>query len=99
VDRLRYANFEPHLIQIHTPGEANPALLGDVELIDCETGREKKLTIDARKLKKYQELFRGFVDSCKTYCVRRDIPHTIATTEVPFDAVVMAMMRSAAVGA
>jgi hypothetical protein len=98
VDRLRYANFEPHVIQIHTLAEADPSLLGDVELIDCETGRQKRLTVDARKLRRYRQLFNGFVDSCKTYCIRRDIPHTIATTDVPFDQVIMAMMRSAAVG-
>ncbi|MEM1070007.1 MAG: DUF58 domain-containing protein [Planctomycetota bacterium] len=98
VDRLRYANFEPHVIQIHTPGEADPSLLGDVELIDCETNRQKRLTVDARKLRKYREVFTDFVDSCKNYCIRRDIPHTIATTDVPFDQVIMAMMRSAAVG-
>lgn len=98
VDRLRYANFEPHVIQIHTPGEADPSLLGDVELIDCETNRQKRLTVDARKLRKYREVFNEFVDSCKNYCIRRDIPHTIATTDIPFDQVIMAMMRSAAVG-
>ncbi|MEO1617094.1 MAG: DUF58 domain-containing protein [Planctomycetota bacterium] len=99
VDRLRYANFEPHVIQIHTPGEADPSLLGDVELVDCETSRQKRLTVDARKLRRYRQLFSEFIDSCKSYCVRRDIPHTIATTDVPFDHVIMAMMRSAAVGA
>lgn len=98
VDRLRHARFEPHVIQIHTPDEANPTTLGDVEFADCETGQTKKVTVTERKLKQYRDLFAEFVETCKRDCTSRGLPHTVATTDVPFDAVIMAMMRSAAVG-
>ena len=98
VDRLRYAQFEPHVIQIHTRLEAEPKLLGDVQLVDCETGVEKKVTVTERKLRQYKQLFETFVKDVETYCRTQGLAHTRTTTDVPFDAVLLKMMRAAAVG-
>ena len=98
VDRLRYARFEPHVVQIHTPEEAAPAFLGDVQLIDCESGDERKVTVTERKLRQYAELFEKFLADVETYCRNHGLSHTRTDTEVPFDAVLMKMMRAAAVG-
>ncbi|OYP35996.1 DUF58 domain-containing protein [Rhodopirellula sp. MGV] len=98
IDRLRYAQFEPHVIQIHTPQEASPALLGDVQLVDCETGIEKKVTVTERKLKQYKKLFDAFTADIERYCRTQGLAHTRTTTDVPFDAVLLKMMRAAAVG-
>ncbi|MCO8122245.1 DUF58 domain-containing protein [Stieleria sp. TO1_6] len=98
VDRLRYAQFEPHVIQIHTRSEANPDLLGDVQLVDCESGTEKKVTVTERKLRQYKQLFATFIADIETYCRNHGLAHTRATTDIPFDAVLLKMMRAAAVG-
>lgn len=98
VDRLRYAQFEPHVIQIHTQLEAEPKLLGDVQLVDCETGTEKKVTVTERKLRNYKQLFATFLKDVETYCRTQGLAHTRTTTDVPFDAVLLKMMRAAAVG-
>ena len=98
IDRLRYARFEPHVIQIHTPGEASPTFLGDMELVDCESGVQKKVTVTERKLRQYKTLFQTFLDDVETYCRNHGLSHTRATTDVPFDAVLLRMMRTAAVG-
>ena len=98
VDRLRYAQFEPHVIQIHTQSEAAPNLLGDVQLVDCETGIEKKVTVTERKLRQYKQLFDTFAKDVETYCRTHGLAHTRTTTDVPFDAVLLKMMRAAAVG-
>ncbi len=98
VDRLRYARFEPHVIQIHTQEEAAPKLLGDVELVDCETGVAKKVTVTERKLRQYKTLFDQFIRDIEAYCQTHGLSHTRTTTDVPFDAVLLRMMRTAAVG-
>ena len=97
IERLRHARFEPHVLQIHTPEEAAPSLIGDVELVDCESGVSKKVTINERKLRQYRELFQSFIAGAKQHCTSAGLPHTVATTDTPFDAVMMAMMRSSAV--
>ena len=98
VDRLRYARFEPHVIQIYTPQEAAPNLRGDVQLVDCETGVEKKVTVTERKLRQYQQLFARFLQDVEGYCRTHGLSHTRTTTDVPFDVVLLRMMRAAAVG-
>lgn len=98
VERLRYARFEPHVIQIHTQGEAEPDFLGDMQLIDCETGTERNVTITERKLKDYRTLFAAFVRGVEDYCRMYGFSHTRTTTDVPFDVVLLNMMRAAAVG-
>ena len=98
VDRLRYARFEPHVVQIHTPEEAIPTFLGDIQLIDCESGEERKVTVTERKLRQYKDLFETFLQDVETYCSNHGLSHTRTDTRVPFDEVLMRMMRAAAVG-
>lgn len=97
VDRLRHARFEPHVIQLHTAEEAAPTILGDIQLVDCETGGERKVTVTEKKLKQYQQLFASFVESVEHYCRTYGLSHTRTMTDVPFDAVLLSMMRAAAV--
>lgn len=95
VDVLRHRRFEPHVIQVHTPSEAHPNLLGDVELFDIESSRSNKVTITERKLKQYEELFQKFCRDVETYCRTYGLSHTRATSDVPFDEVLLRMMRMA----
>ncbi len=69
-----------------------------MELVDCESGLQKKVTVTERKLRQYKKLFQAFLDDVETYCRNHGLSHTRATTEVPFDAVLLRMMRTAAVG-
>ncbi len=98
VDRLRHARFEPHVIQIHTQHEAEPAFLGDMQLVDCEAGTEKRVTVTERKLRQYKQLFATFLREVESWCRIHGISHTRTTADVPFDAVLLKMMRAAAVG-
>jgi len=95
VDVLRHQRFEPHLIQVHTPAEAEPGLLGDVELFDVESEQIRKVTITERKLKQYETMFQDFLREVETYSRKYGLSHTRATTDVPFDEVLLKMMRVA----
>ncbi len=95
IDVLRHRRFEPHVIQLHTPAEAHPNLLGDVELNDVESNSTRKVTITERKLKQYEELFSTFLREIETYCRTYGLSYTRATTDVPFDDVLLKMMRVA----
>lgn len=97
VDMLRHRRFEPHVIQLHTDEEANPGRLGDVELEEIETGERRKITITERKLKQYQELFVDFLDKIDAYCRMYSMGFTRSTTDLPFDELILRMMRASAV--
>ncbi|MFO1065065.1 MAG: DUF58 domain-containing protein [Pirellulales bacterium] len=95
VDLLRHRKFEPHVVQIHTRDEAEPKMLGDIELEEVETGALRKLTITERKLKEYTRLFQAFLEHIDTYCRTHSLSCTRTTIDVPFDELILRMMRAA----
>jgi uncharacterized protein (DUF58 family) len=95
VDRLRHRRYEPHLVQLYDRREAAPDFLGDVELYDVETSRLKKVTITERSLRQYRRIFADFLQSVETYCRRYGLGCTRSSTEIPFDELILRMMRAA----
>jgi uncharacterized protein (DUF58 family) len=95
LDLLRHYRHEPHVVQICDPREANPAIKGDVELLDVETATIRKVTITERNLRQYRKIFANFLESVRTYCNAHGIGGTLASTEIPFDELLLRMMRAA----
>lgn len=97
-DQLRSRRFEAHVLQLHDPKEADPKLLGDAELEDVENGSIRMVTINERMLRRYKQLFTDHQTSVRDYCRRYGLSCTQSPSMVPFDELVMTMMRSAAIG-
>jgi uncharacterized protein (DUF58 family) len=95
LDLLRHHRYEPHVVQIVDRREAEPALKGDVELLDVESAAIRKVTITERNLRQYRRIFQGFLESVRHYCNSYGIGGTLAMTEVPFDELLLRMMRAA----
>ena len=62
LDLLRHHRHELHVIQLFDPAEADPGILGDLELIDVERRSRRKVTITEQSLRRYRQLFREFQD-------------------------------------
>ena len=97
VDVLRHRQFEPHLIQVHTKEEAKPSVLGELELEDVETGSVRQVIITEKRLREYHERFGKFLRSISDYCRTYGLSCTHSTTDIPFDELVLRMMRTAGV--
>ncbi|MFZ4082995.1 MAG: DUF58 domain-containing protein [Pirellula sp.] len=97
-DQLRSRRFEAHVLQLHDPKEADPKLLGDAELEDVENGSIRMVTINERMLRRYKQLFTDHQTSVREYCRRYGLSCTQSPSIVPFDQLMMTMMRSAAIG-
>ena len=93
VDTLRYRQFEPNLIQVHDLLEASPRLLGDLQLVDIETGFAQDVTISENVLKRYHQKICDFFESIRRYCIENGCSCTISPTAVPFDELILRMMR------
>jgi uncharacterized protein (DUF58 family) len=90
---LRYNQFEAHVIHITDPAEENPALSGDVRLLDIEPGAPLDVTADASLLRRYREEFARFTEGLEKFCVERGIGCARATTAVPFEDLVLRVLR------
>jgi uncharacterized protein (DUF58 family) len=95
LDVLRHRQYEPHVIQIHDPSEANPPLLGDVELVDVETESARKVTVTEKNLRTYRKLFEEYHQAVLRYCRTYGMGCTQTDTTVRFDDLVLRMMRTA----
>ena len=95
LDILRHHRYEPHLVQIYDRKEAEPNLLGDLELFDVESGRVQKMTVTERNLRQYRQVFGRFQESVQNYCNTYGLGCTRTLSDVPFDELVLRMMRTA----
>ena len=93
IDLLRYRQYEPNIIQVHDATEAEPKLLGDLQLFDAETGKIRDVTISESVLRRYNKKFSEFLDSLQRYCVGNGFGCTISRTAIPFDELILRMMR------
>jgi len=96
LDQLRFSGFDLHVIQLHHPLDADPAILGDAELVDMETGTILQTTITEQMLIEYRRLFSQHQESVRSYCARYNLGCTQSSTQVQFDSLVMAMMKQSA---
>ncbi len=97
LDLLRYRQFEPHLIQLHAPEDAAPRVLGDVRLEDVETGAARQVTVTETRLRTYRRVYAEFLEGLVRYSRRYGLGCTCTSTAVPFDVLLLRMMRSAGV--
>jgi uncharacterized protein (DUF58 family) len=94
LDILRHHRHEPYLVQPFDRREAEPQVKGDVELVDIESGAIRKVTITERNLRQYRRIFDDFEESVRRYCNTYGIGGTRTTTDVPFDELLLRMMRA-----
>jgi uncharacterized protein (DUF58 family) len=95
LDQLRHRRYEPHVVQLHDPKEARPDMLGDVELFDIENATSRKVTVTENALRAYRRLFDDYQQAVAKYCRNYGLGCTQATTEIPFDDLILRMMRVA----
>ncbi|MCC6749807.1 MAG: DUF58 domain-containing protein [Deltaproteobacteria bacterium] len=90
---LRHNRFEPLVIHLHDPREARPSLVGDLQLIDCETGEVRELTVSPRLLKAYAAEYERYCAELQEHCTKKQIPFFRADTQLPFDDLVLRIFR------
>lgn len=93
INTLRYARFETGVIQVFDRSEVNPSLHGDLSLVDCETGETREVTITPRVLARYAEEHRRYREAIEQFCRDKQVGYFPADTAVPFDELVLRILR------
>ncbi len=94
INQLRYAKFEPYVLQLFDPAEADPPLHGDVRLVDEETGEHRDVTITPRVLERYREAHRRYRAQVAEFCGQKQVAYHSLSTAVPFDDAVLQVLRA-----
>ncbi|MEM9015689.1 MAG: DUF58 domain-containing protein [Verrucomicrobiota bacterium] len=83
---------EVHLIQIYHPWEERPDLEGEIELVDVETGEQRRLWLTARDRDRYEKRYRQFLAGIEGACQSRQIDYQRWRTDDSFDEVFLELL-------
>jgi uncharacterized protein (DUF58 family) len=87
LDLLRFHGYDPRIVQVVDPTDADTTLLGDVELIDDESQYSVRATITERTVRRYKQLLAEFHKAVRGYCRRKGVAHVVVACDMPEDEV------------
>jgi uncharacterized protein (DUF58 family) len=90
---LRHQQFEVHVIHVLDPVELRPGATGDLRLIESETGEAYEVTASESLLRRYHAEVDAFLQKAAAFCTEHGIGYAQATTAVPFEDLVLRVLR------
>jgi uncharacterized protein (DUF58 family) len=85
--------YEAILLHVLAPEEANPRLVGDLKLVDVESGHEQEVTIDAGMRGLYRRRLAAWQDENNRWCGQRRVAYVSVVTDTPFDELILYHLR------
>ena len=86
-------NFEFLVIHVLSPEELKPTLKGDIRLVDAELGISTDVSMGRRIEDVYDRTLKSFCNGLKAYTVNRGGYYVLSSTEMPFDRLVLDVLR------
>lgn len=91
---LAARRFDVTLIHLLDRTEVNPQLVGDLRLVDCETGETREVSINQYLLGRYRRALAEYCGELTALCTRYGMNYIRTTTDVPFDELVLRTLRA-----
>jgi len=85
--------YDVYALQILSPKEVEPDLLGDLRLTDIEDEDVAEVTVNRALVNRYKQNLKAYCTQLSNYCTRRGISYLFTDTSVPFDQVVLNYFR------
>ncbi len=92
---LSYENFQPMVVHVMAPQEIAPSLQGDLRLRDSETGAHVDVSATKRTLAMYQKHVASFRRKLADFAQKNATEYVFASSETPFEDLVLQWMRQA----
>jgi uncharacterized protein (DUF58 family) len=90
---LKHIKHDVYVLQIVDALEESPELRGDLRLVDVEDREMKELTLTDRMMQRYQAAFVNHCDGLESFCRKNEFGYVKALTTVPFDKLVLTILR------
>ncbi|HKU39407.1 MAG TPA: DUF58 domain-containing protein [Polyangiales bacterium] len=95
LDVLRHARFDVRVIRVLAAAELEPDYSGELELVDAETGRRRRMQITPRVLEAYRAARRREADALRHACLARHVPLTVLDPRIAPEDAVLRLLRQA----
>jgi hypothetical protein len=95
-EALRYLvarQFDLYIIQVLSPEEIDPPVVGDLQLVDIEDEDVAEITVSGPLLKRYKQNLAAYQAALHEYCAKRGVSFLFTGTQVPFDRLVLTYLR------
>jgi len=93
INVLRYNKFDPFVVHVVDAAESRPKIHGDVVVYDCETGDEREVTVTGKVLDRYAQAYTDYLAEIERFCATRQVPYATADVAVPFDELILRVLR------
>ncbi len=93
---LRYVantRYDLFALQVLSPQEIEPTFTGDLRLIDMEDKDHAEVSVNPPLIKRYKANLNAYCTGLKDYVTRRGGTYLFASTEVPFESLVLNYLR------
>lgn len=90
---LRSRRHEVYVIHVVDKEEMDPPLRGDLRLVDSESAAHQDITVTDGLRARYKEAFEAHAKGAETFCLGNDIGYARATTDIPFDLLVLNILK------
>jgi uncharacterized protein (DUF58 family) len=86
-------DLDVYVVHVLSPAELDPALEGDLRLVDCEDGDEAEITVSGPLLARYRQTLAAFLESARQFCVRRGVAWMPANSSQAIEELVHGCLR------
>ncbi len=90
---LQQRGHEIVVLHLLSPGEIAPALAGDFQLIDAETGTQRDVTVNSTLRQMYRQKFEAWQRELQQFCQSRQMNYTLISTAMPLETLILHHLR------
>jgi uncharacterized protein (DUF58 family) len=90
---LASRRMDVYVIHLLSQEELDPAVAGDLRLVDCEDQDEAEITVSAPLLSRYKQTLDAFVNDARDFCSRRGINYLLADNQTPVQELISNYLR------
>ncbi len=81
------------VIQVLSPQEVKPTIVGDLSLVDCEDGQVTEISVTSGLLKRYEANLKALVGGLREYCRTRGLANFFVQSSHPVEQLILNSMR------
>jgi uncharacterized protein (DUF58 family) len=91
---LRFNKFDVVVLHLVDARDHDGELAGDLTLVDVETGESREVSMTPALKERFYERTQERRREIARYCASRGVPHFVVDVAVPFDDVVLSVLRA-----
>jgi len=81
------------VVQVLSPQEVKPTIVGDLSLEDCEDGQVTEVSVTAGLLKRYESNLKSLVGGLREYCRTRGLAYFFVQSSHPVEQLILNAMK------